>query len=151
PAVIAAPKDLQTPLPAAPFGPGSPPGGFASYPAEPPALNRGSLPDGSPDAAPAVAMTQWRCGLDVVGGALLLYTPRRILAFAIYTWRSTYSLSSTPAEWFIDLALGGLAGCGLVWALQDRKIAVSVLAGGVLLRSLVRLMPTGVLFGSGFP
>jgi hypothetical protein len=130
--VAAQPKPdyLQTPLPATEFGP--------SPRQDPPYA--GSVPYGAPAAA--TALEPWRWAVAIVTGAVFLYNASIVIAITLFLLQNGDSLSRFSGQFVTDLALAGLAGCGVVWALQERKTALTFLAGGILLRSAIRILAT---------
>jgi len=54
--------------------------------------------------------------------------------------RNGSAYSSLVVQFVGYLALAGVGGCGLAWALRDRKSTLTFLAGGLLLRSAISVL-----------
>ena len=70
---------------------------------------------------------------------MFLYNTSLVIFIALFVVNGS-SFSFPVSQFVTDLALAGLAGCGVLWALQDRKSALTFLVGGIALRSLIRVL-----------
>jgi hypothetical protein len=94
------------------------------------------LPRNGEAAAP---LAPWQWGVAIAGGAVFLYNTSLVIFIALFVVSGS-SFSFPVSQFVTDLALAGLAGCGVLWALQDRKSALTFLVGGIALRSLIRVL-----------
>jgi len=70
---------------------------------------------------------------------VFLYNASLVIFIALFVANGA-SFSFPISQFVTDLALAGLAGCGVFWALQDRKSALTFLVGGIALRALIRVL-----------
>jgi len=121
--------------------------GTESLTTQPPPRYLGALPYTGEATAP---LAPWQWGVAIAGGAVFLYNTSLVIFIALFVVNGS-SFSFPVSQFVTDLALAGLAGCGVLWALQDRKSALTFLVGGIALRSLIRVLAmiftgaTGVL------
>src|SRR5712691_2756315 len=94
------------------------------------------LPHNGEATAP---LAPWQWGVAIAGGAVFLYNTSLVIFIALFVVGGS-SFSFPVSQFVTDLALAGLAGCGVLWALQDRKSALTFLVGGIGLRSLIRVL-----------
>ena len=87
-----------------------------------------------PAQAPAAGLWQW--SLAIVSASVFLYNAGLAIAIALY------GLTNLSSQFLVSLALAGAALCGLALALPDSKTTITVVAGGLLLRSLMALLFT---------
>jgi hypothetical protein len=92
-----------------------------------------------PAAAPTASLWQW-C-LAIASAALFLYNSGIVMAIALF-WAKNGRVSGLSTPLVVSLALAGAACCGIALGLSDTKTTLTVIAGGVLMRSLVGLLPS---------
>jgi hypothetical protein len=102
-------------------------------------------PPPRPTASPA-GLGPWI--LAIASAAVLLYNAGLAIAIALYGLGHSNVVSSLSSQLVVSLTLAGAAFCGLALALPDPKITITVVAGGLLLRSLMALLFTANALGA---
>jgi hypothetical protein len=92
---------------------------------------------------------QW--SLAIASASVLLYNASLAISIAVYGLSRTNILSSLSSQLVVSLTLAGAAFCGLALALPDSKTTITVVAGGLLLRSLMALLFTATSLGANNP
>lgn len=83
----------------------------------------------------------WQWGLAIASAALFLYNSGIVMAIALF-WTRNGRVSGLSTPLVVSLALAGAACCGIALGLSDTKTTLTVIAGGVLMRSLAGLLPS---------
>jgi hypothetical protein len=92
-----------------------------------------------PAAAPATKPWQW--GLAIASAALFLYNSGIVMAILLF-WAKNGRVAGLSTPLVVSLALAGAACCGIALGLSDTKTTMTVIAGGVLMRSIAGLLLT---------
>jgi hypothetical protein len=93
-----------------------------------------------PAASPVAGLWQW--ALAVASATVFLYSSGLLISIALYRFTNSNMVSNLSGQLIVALALAGAALCGLALALPDSKTTITVVAGGLLLRSLMALLFT---------
>jgi hypothetical protein len=93
-----------------------------------------------PAAAPSAKPWQW--GLAIASAALFLYNSGIVMSITLFWLKNGAKVFGLSTPLVVSLALAGAACCGIALGLSDTKTTLTVIAGGVLMRSLVGLLPS---------
>src|SRR5260370_31807381 len=93
-----------------------------------------------PAAAPRAGLWQW--GLAIASTALFLYNSGIVMAIVLF-WAKNGKVAGLSTPLIVSLALAGAACCGIALGLSGTKTTLTVIAGGVLMRSIAGLLQTG--------
>jgi hypothetical protein len=124
-------KDLRTPIPAAGFPQSRPHSGLDSLPTQPQPLY----------TTATSSLAPWQWAVAVVAGAVFLYNVSVVISITLLLF-SGFGSSGLGSRILTNLALAGLAGFGVMWVLQDRKVVLTFVVGGIALRSMIRVLVT---------
>jgi hypothetical protein len=102
-----------------------------------------------PAAGPAAELWQW--GLGIASAAVFLYNASLAISMVLYGLTNSNIVSNLASQLVVSLALASAALCGLALALPDSKTTVTVIAGGILLRSLMALLFAATSLGARVP
>jgi hypothetical protein len=89
-----------------------------------------------PRPATGSAAGLWQWALAIASAAVFLYNATLAISIALY------GVTNLSSKFVVSLTLAGAALCGLALALPDSKTTTTVIAGGLLLRSLMALLFT---------
>lgn len=132
---VAHAKDLLTPVPPPVIGLSTPRPNLDSIPTQMPHSGMVKTP-----SSMSSLLAPWQWGLSIVSGAVFLYGSSLVIGLTLVMFINLGSPSSYVGRLLTNLALAGLAACGLVAALRDRKTTLSFILGSMVLRAPIRLL-----------